>query len=277
MAIYRNIQMAFWTDSKIADDFSPEDKMFYLYLLTNPHTNLCGCYEISKKQVALETGYQVDKINKLLERFEKVHKVIRFDESTKEIILINWHKYNWTSSEKFKSSLLKEINAIKTECFRDYLTDIFNGIDTVSIRYPYGMDTGTNQVSTRMDTTVTVTVTDTVSDTVTDKDPKDKKSKHGTYGHVMLSDKDVEALIKNHGEEDTNAAIEYLDAYIDEKGYKSKNHKSTIERWVFDAIKKNANGSNRASPATNPKVHNFQERKYTQDDFSNFEQMFARN
>ncbi len=103
------------------------------------------------------------------------------------------------------------------------------------------------------------------------------KHKYGKYQHVMLSDRDLELLYQNHGEEDTNAAIEYLDAYIDEKGYKSKNHKSTIERWVFDAIKKNANGSNRASPATNPKVHNFQERKYTQDDFSNFEQMFARN
>lgn len=28
MAIYRNIQMAFWTDSKVIDDFTPEDKFF---------------------------------------------------------------------------------------------------------------------------------------------------------------------------------------------------------------------------------------------------------
>ena len=34
MAIYRNVQTSFWTDPKVADDFTPEDKFFYLYLFT---------------------------------------------------------------------------------------------------------------------------------------------------------------------------------------------------------------------------------------------------
>ena len=53
MALYRTIQISFWTDTKIVDDFTPEDKYFYLYLFTNPHTNLSGCYEISKNQMSL--------------------------------------------------------------------------------------------------------------------------------------------------------------------------------------------------------------------------------
>ena len=57
MAIYRNVQLSFWTDNKILDDFTPEDKYFYLYLLTNPHTNICGCYEISYKSMSDDTGY----------------------------------------------------------------------------------------------------------------------------------------------------------------------------------------------------------------------------
>lgn len=60
--------------------------------------------------------------------------------------------------------------------------------------------------------------------------------------------------------------------WIDSKGQKVKNWKQKIITWEKY---KQGNGDNRAS--TNPKVHNFQERKYTQDDFSNFEQMFARN
>ena len=40
MAIYRNVQLSFWTDNKVEDDFTPEDKYFYLYLLTNPQTGL---------------------------------------------------------------------------------------------------------------------------------------------------------------------------------------------------------------------------------------------
>ena len=58
MANYRNISMDFWQDSKVVDDFTPEDRYMYLYCMTNPHTNLCGCYEISVKQMANETGLQ---------------------------------------------------------------------------------------------------------------------------------------------------------------------------------------------------------------------------
>ena len=86
MAIYRNVQMSFWTDSKVIDDFTPEDKYFYLYLFTNPHTNLCGCYEISLRQIANETGYNRDTIERLIERFEKFHKVIVYSKENKEIL-----------------------------------------------------------------------------------------------------------------------------------------------------------------------------------------------
>ena len=35
MASYRNISMDFWTDSKVVDDFTPEDRYIYLYCMTN--------------------------------------------------------------------------------------------------------------------------------------------------------------------------------------------------------------------------------------------------
>lgn len=155
MAIYRNIQMAFWTDIKVVDDFTPEDKFFYLYLLTNPHTNLCGAYEISVKQMSDETGYSRITAEKILKRFAEVHKVAYYSQDTKELLVINWHKYNWTASEKFRKPLLKEINSVKDNNFKNYLLDLFNGTDTVSLPYPYGSDT-----------TVSVTDTVTVSDTV---------------------------------------------------------------------------------------------------------------
>ena len=78
VAIYRNVRIGFWTDTKIVDDFTPEDKYFYLYLFTNPHTNLCGCYELSFKQASVELGYDVTAIRSLLKRFDEVHHVIKF-------------------------------------------------------------------------------------------------------------------------------------------------------------------------------------------------------
>ena len=141
MAIYRNIQMSFWTDPKVADDFTPEDRYFYLYLFTNPHTNLCGCYKISKRQMASEIGYSQDTIERLIDRFSSVHKVMQYCKETKEILLFNWHKYNWTKSEKFVKPLLSEINNVKNDVFKRFLTDLVEKKDTVSIPYAYGMDT----------------------------------------------------------------------------------------------------------------------------------------
>lgn len=167
MAIYRTVSMSFWTDSKVIDEFTPEDKYFYLYLFTNPHTNLCGCYEISIKQVSAETGYSKETIENLLTRFVNVHNVIRYSSDTKEILLLNWHKYNWTSSDKFRKPLLKELHQIKDKSFAHYLISIFNG-DSIE----YGIDTmcmDTNSIDTNCsDITVTVTDTDTV--TVSDTD-----------------------------------------------------------------------------------------------------------
>lgn len=139
MAIYRTVSLKFWTDAKIIDNFSPEDKYFYLYLLTNPHTNLCGCYEITLKQMAIELGYSLDAVSILLERFENKYNLIKFSKETNELLILNWHKYNWTSSPKFRKPLKWEIENIKNEKFKRYLADVENGAE--NIRYRYGIYT----------------------------------------------------------------------------------------------------------------------------------------
>jgi hypothetical protein len=147
MAVYRNVQISFWTDSKITDDFTPEDKYFYLYLITNPHTKISGCYELSIKQMSIDTGYSKDSIEKLLDRMQNLHKVIRYSKENKEVLLINWPKYNWTISPKVKKAIADSIGKIKTEEFRDFITNLYNHIDRVSIGYPYPINTTFSLVS----------------------------------------------------------------------------------------------------------------------------------
>lgn len=158
MAIFRQIYPDFWADPKIVDDFTPEDKYFYLYLMTNPHTNLCGCYEVSIRQMAWETGYNEDSIGRLLRRMMEVHKVIRYDAVTREVLIHNWHKYNWTKSPKLLKSVEIACQDIKNESFRSY---VINLIQEEEKKYP--MDTLSNSKTYPMHTPVTVTVSDTVS------------------------------------------------------------------------------------------------------------------
>lgn len=162
MAIYRNISLSFWTDTKVEDSFTPEDKYMFLYLLTNPYTNLCGCYEISAKQISRQTGYNEDSVNRILNRLERVHDVIRYNNETKEILILNWGKYNWTKSDKLVKPIKGAIDKIKHTPFREYLTGAFECFSNLSIPYPYPIDTVSIPYPYPTDTTDTDTVTDSI-------------------------------------------------------------------------------------------------------------------
>ena len=56
MAIYRHVHVEFWKDPKVLEELTPEDKLFFIYLLTNPNTTQIGVYKITKKQIAFELG-----------------------------------------------------------------------------------------------------------------------------------------------------------------------------------------------------------------------------
>lgn len=200
MALYRTVQVSFWSDAVVVDEFTAEDKYFYLYLLTNPHTNLCGCYEVSTKQIALELGYSTESVKSLINRFASYHNLVKYDEKTRELIVLNWYKYNWTSSPKFRKPLEKEIAAVKNVSFRNYLVSLFNNMGTDGMcdtadaagngsgqfgdseAEKYGIDTVSENVDTSVTVTNTVPNTDTVSDNVTEEE------QDFDYGTITLSE-----------------------------------------------------------------------------------------
>lgn len=125
MAKYRSIQTSFWSDSKIIEDFTPEDRYFYLYLLTNEKSNQLGCYELSIKQMCRDTGYNEETIKKLINRFQNILKVIYYDFETKEILLKNWYKYNWLNSENTKKCIDKEFSLVKSRFLLDLISPLY--------------------------------------------------------------------------------------------------------------------------------------------------------
>lgn len=64
----------------------------------------------------------------------------------------------------------------------------------------------------------------------------DPKLSYGEYGNVKLTAAEYDKLIAKYGSDETQAAIEFFDQYITEKGYKSKSHYLAMCRWVFDAV-----------------------------------------
>jgi hypothetical protein len=94
MARFRKIETDFWNDAFI-EERTPEDRYFFIFLLTNPYTKQCGIYEITHKKIADLLGYDRSVIKSLIERFEGYGK-IKYNDDTKEMCIINWGKYNLT-------------------------------------------------------------------------------------------------------------------------------------------------------------------------------------
>lgn len=196
MANFRNINMSFWEDGKVVDDFTPEDRYGFLYCMTNMHTNLCGCYEVSVKQISREIGYTEDAVVHLLKRLDSTHNVIRYDAKTKELLIINWAKYNWADSDKLNKPLLAEIRKIKSDGFREYLAELYNSRKTVNEPY--------------------------VPEERKPKKPEEPWHKHGEYGWVKLTDAEYQRLLHDLGVAELERCIRYVDESAQSNSNKNK-------------------------------------------------------
>lgn len=85
MSKQRMIRDSFWTDSYV-EKLSPDEKLIFIYLLTNPLANVAGVYEIRNKRIGFETGYDVEVIENILSRFERDKKILRHNDW---IVLVN--------------------------------------------------------------------------------------------------------------------------------------------------------------------------------------------
>lgn len=110
----RVVSTVFWEDEKVVDMFSPEDKYFMLYLLTNPRTTSIGIYALPVKIAAFDLGYSIDSVKVLLERFENKYKMIVYSKEQQEVAVLNTLRYSISKGGKpIEDMVLREIEKVK--------------------------------------------------------------------------------------------------------------------------------------------------------------------
>jgi DnaD/phage-associated family protein len=208
---YRLIYTSFWSDPKVMEEMTPEDKLFYSYILTNPSTTNCGIYMITKKQMAFEIGYSIEAVNSLMDRFEKHHKLIIYNKETRELAIKNWGKHNLSRGGKpVIDCLTSELSKVKDKTLIKYIcqniksgviSDLYKSFyDTTTSGEPQGDNTDTN---TERDTYAnTSNNTDTERDTNTKTNnttstEKDTNSNSHINSEITLSENKKESTHEN--------------------------------------------------------------------------------
>ncbi|MDP4090759.1 MAG: replication protein, partial [Bacillota bacterium] len=111
MNTYKQIQASFWQNAFVLD-LTPEEKYFYIYLITNTKTTACGIYRFNLKLAVLETGLNSEKINNYLSSFESSGKIV-VSKATGEIMIINWLKHNPKRNKRIIGQINSELKEVK--------------------------------------------------------------------------------------------------------------------------------------------------------------------
>lgn len=90
----------FWNDSFVAD-LDPTEKLLFIYFLTNEHCNIAGIYEVPVKIIALETGFEVSMVKKIL---KDLKDKVRYLEG--RVVVKNWLKHQSFESADTKTGIL---------------------------------------------------------------------------------------------------------------------------------------------------------------------------
>jgi hypothetical protein len=118
MDIRRSVNTRLWADDWF-ETLDCDEKLLWLYLLTNQYTNMLGIYEVSISRMCFETGLSKESILKAFERFERDGKA--FYLCNRFVFLVNWLKNQSmnTNMEKNASSSLKNLPyELKSELLR---------------------------------------------------------------------------------------------------------------------------------------------------------------
>lgn len=115
MSTQRYISTSFWDDEFI-HRLDPSEKLLYMYFLTNPLTNIAGVYKLSEDRISYDTGFNINTIKHIMDKFEKSGKAYR---NREYIALPSWPKHQkWQTKESIKAGILSILNDLEYETIK---------------------------------------------------------------------------------------------------------------------------------------------------------------
>ena len=141
MSTQRYIDTSFWDDSWV-QELDPSEKLLYIYLLTNPLTNIAGVMELTTKRICFDTGFNSDTVGHILTKFEQARKVYKYNNY---IIIRNFPKHQQLENDKIVKGIASILSKLPDEvlCYLeeiDYQFNIREAFDSLCIAYTYPMN-----------------------------------------------------------------------------------------------------------------------------------------
>jgi hypothetical protein len=121
----RIIHTKIWEDSFFSE-LSTDEKLIFIYLLTNERINIIHCYECTDRQIMFDTGIDAATLAHAKEKFAEQDKILFKDNY---VFLKNAHKYEEFTGDKnelAKEKLTKQLNTTIKQWFISVNDDFKN-------------------------------------------------------------------------------------------------------------------------------------------------------
>lgn len=162
MRDYTKVSNSVWKSKKFRSLKNTDDRLAYLYLLTGPHANSAGCYDLPIPYACADLEWEEKRYRDSLERLCNVG-LIRFDAPENTVLVTKWFDHcepmnpkhalsiltalDQASSEALKAEALEAVKPaiIAKKCQND--KDVGHKIKSIVDRIQYGISTGTLTVT----------------------------------------------------------------------------------------------------------------------------------
>lgn len=141
MAKLRSINTKFWSDDFIID-LDPLDRYFYLYLLTNEHTNISGVYELPKKVMIRETNLDRDTLEKCIDKLkDRVYYILGW------VVIKNFIK-NQSLNPKVKIGIKKSLDEVPSNIWLKIqeIDSLYIGYDNFNLNLNLNLNNISNKI-----------------------------------------------------------------------------------------------------------------------------------
>jgi hypothetical protein len=101
------INTSFWSDPFV-QELEADEKLLYLYFLSNERTSICGIYEVTERTISFDTRIEISRIRQIVDRLSKGGKITKYKNW---YFLVNFAKHQKTnpSIEQGIARAIKEL------------------------------------------------------------------------------------------------------------------------------------------------------------------------
>ncbi len=130
MGLTRPFPDSFWLDRIVNEEYTSDDKLVYVYLVTNSHMQQLGIYKITKKLMSFELGMNKERVETALKNLEERFNVIKYSEKTQEVAILDYYKYGILKGGKPLESCFEKLEK-KVEDF-SLLKELYDSSRNIS-------------------------------------------------------------------------------------------------------------------------------------------------